>query len=391
VVLVLYASSYPWQFQARPVPFDPLVLLLKGVPHSVNRFVVRDFFVNLLLYVPVGLLTTLSLGPRVGSGLRATAGLAVGLVLSFLVELGQYFTPTRTPSLFDVSMNGTGSAIGVALGVLWPSRMRQLGSRLKPATGLRAPGAVLVLACWAGYQLAPFFPVLSRMKLIAKLAGLTTVGTFSTLDFGVSAVEWLAVGRLLEGIVGADRVMPALGWLFLVLPGRLFLEGRGVSLDEAAGAVLAMLILGQGLSRHPRRTAFLGAATLTMLIVAGLSPFRFQAEPQAFSWVPLSGALEADAGLGFRSLLRKSFQYGAMIWLMREAGLTLRTAALATVGVLGGIEIAQTRLPGRTAEITDPVLAVLLALGISWSESSSSEVTGPQQGGCGPASSSVQV
>jgi hypothetical protein len=65
VVVILYASLYPWQFQVRPVPFDPWVLLLKGVPHGVNRFVVRDVFVNLLLYVPVGLLTILNLGPRV--------------------------------------------------------------------------------------------------------------------------------------------------------------------------------------------------------------------------------------------------------------------------------------------------------------------------------------
>ena len=385
VVLILYASFYPWQFQVRPVPFDPLVLLLKGVPHAVNRFVVRDVFVNLLLYMPVGLLTTLSLGPRVRPGRRALAAVAGGLVLSFLVEVGQYFTPARTPSFFDVALNGIGSAIGVRLGILWPNWTRQLGARLRPANRVHAPGAVLLLACWIGYQLAPFFPALSRTKLLASLAGLTTVGAFSTMTFGVSAVEWLAVGRLLEGIVGADLVMPVLGWLLLMLPARLFLEGRGISLDEAAGALLAALLLGQGLSRHPRRNVFITAAVLTMLLVSGLSPFRFQTEPQAFSWVPFSGALEADAGLGFRRLLRKSFQYGATIWLLREAGLRLRTAAFATIGMLGGIEFAQTHVPGRTAEITDPVLGLLLAFGISSSESFGSKVTVSHQEGCGPA------
>jgi hypothetical protein len=189
------------------------------------------------------------------------------------------------------------------------------------------------------------------------------------------------VGRVLEGIVGSDLVMPALGWLLLMLPARLFLEGHGISLDEAAGALLAALLLGQGLSRHPRRNVFITVAVLTTLVVSGLSPFGFQTEPQAFSWVPFSGALEADVGLGFRNLLRKSFQYGMTIWLLREAGLRLRTAGFATIGMLGGIELAQRHLPGRTAEITDPVLGLLLAVGISWSEFIGSGVTVSPHGG----------
>jgi|SRR5207302_2750231 len=62
--------------------------------------------------------------------------------------------------------------------------------------------------------------------------------------------------------------------------------------------------------------------------------------------------------------IQKCFWYGSALWLLRAAGwlgCRLARAAIAVAVLLGAIEMIQIHLPRRVAEITDPVLALLLA------------------------------
>jgi VanZ family protein len=47
---------------------------------------------------------------------------------------------------------------------------------------------------------------------------------------------------------------------------------------------------------------------------------------------------------------------------LRAAGWRLARAAIAVAVLLSAIEVIQVHLPGRVAEITDPLLALLLAM-----------------------------
>jgi VanZ family protein len=47
---------------------------------------------------------------------------------------------------------------------------------------------------------------------------------------------------------------------------------------------------------------------------------------------------------------------------LRAAGWRLARAAIAVAVLLGAIEVIQIHLPGRVAEITDPLLALILAM-----------------------------
>jgi len=68
------------------------------------------------------------------------------------------------------------------------------------------------------------------------------------------------------------------------------------------------------------------------------------------------------------TFLRKCFWYGSAIWLLRGAGWRLARAAVAMALLLGAIEVIQIHLPGRVAEITDPLLALILAMTLGLSE-----------------------
>jgi VanZ family protein len=152
--------------------------------------------------------------------------------------------------------------------------------------------------------------------------------------------------------------------LFGILAGQrpLFLH----SLLEAASVVFAWAVVvrlyflrAKTRSQSWRSAVLAGAFTL-LLIVRGLAPFHFRATPSQFDWMPFHAMFAADWIVGLPVFLEKSFYYGAAIWLWRSAGWRLERATLFVAIILAAIEVIQRHLPGRTSEITDPLLAILL-------------------------------
>jgi len=176
-------------------------------------------------------------------------------------------------------------------------------------------------------------------------------------------VEWLVVAQLLENVLGANRTRRLLPppLLLLVLAAKLLVAGRIVTWSELAGAVLAC-ICWYFLSGDRRRTAVVGGLIVSLLIVRGLVPYHWSRIANPFSWVPFGGFLRAEWDFGLLTLLQKCFWYGSAVWLLRAAGWRLIHAAVAVAVLLGAIEVIQIHLPGRVAEITDPLLALILAM-----------------------------
>jgi hypothetical protein len=95
-----------------------------------------------------------------------------------------------------------------------------------------------------------------------------------------------------------------------------------------------------------------------VIILRGVAPFQFSATPQDFDWIPFRASLESDWQTGAATLLDKASWYATAVWLSRDSGVRLRTASIWVAQLLAAIEIAQIWLPGRSPEITDPLLAV---------------------------------
>ena len=54
--------------------------------------------------------------------------------------------------------------------------------------------------------------------------------------------------------------------------------------------------------------------------------------------------------------------YGSLVWLATEVGLSLRLAILLVASFLFVTSVAEIYLPGRSAEITDAVMVLLIGL-----------------------------
>jgi VanZ family protein len=101
-------------------------------------------------------------------------------------------------------------------------------------------------------------------------------------------------------------------------------------------------------------------------VLRELSPFRFAPTPHPFSWISFAATFDSDRQSAIVVLFRKAFEYGALVWLFRVQGISYARAAAAVAGSLAVLEAIQRYLPGRTPEITDSVLAFLMALVLWW-------------------------
>ena len=362
VLLIVHGSLYPWRFHSVPAGPNPLLILLHSWPPvHVNRFLLRDTSVNVLLYLPLGICGYLWLA-RSGSRWRAAAVIfLIALILSSGIETLQVYAPGRNSSLLDVLCNVTGAAFGVCAGVAL--RKRRIGT----GGGRKISAAPLLLACiWTGYLLYPFFPAFSRTWLLVKWSHLMAAGYGSWIEVLVSAAEWFAVGRLVQAGAGPEQARRIFPLLLLLIPGKLLLAGRTFTWPEITGAAGAWALWFK--TDRNRTTAVAAVVFSGILLLRGLYPFHLSTTPAAFQWVPFAPFLHTNWSFGFPLLLRKAFDYGAAVWLFRAAGVGLAPAGALVAAYLAGVEAIQVFLPGHTPEITDPLLALLMTFILSVAE-----------------------
>jgi VanZ family protein len=146
----------------------------------------------------------------------------------------------------------------------------------------------------------------------------------------------------------------------IVLAGRIVVVGKVLVAPELV-ALLACIPLAAVFVAIPdrRRIAMLAVLLAATIVMQGLEPFEILPQAREFSWVPFKNSLSDSLEVNYSVLLEKCFWYFSLVWLLARLGWGILGAALATAGLLGAIEVAQLWLPGRSAEITDPLLALI--------------------------------
>lgn len=359
--LIVYGSLYPWQFQATHFTASPVSLLLRSWPASFNRYVLRDTGVNVILYAPLGLFGYLLWAPSWRKARATAAVLGVALILSTAIEFVQLFEPSRYSSIFDILCNLTGATAGLVLARLYTERLKPFVAWSEREEFFHLTAGAVLLLCWIGYQTAPLFPQLSTTQLLLKLRTFGSTSSWSLVELIAGVVDWLAVTAVVEEVAGAESIRIASVALLLLLPGRLFLDTRSLTGSECAAAILAVIIWRRFLGVKQNRFLLIGWLSVAALVLRGLAPFHFTADQQ-FSWVPFGASLSYEQAAALVVFFKKCFLYGVAVWLLAKAGFPYLLGTIGVASLLAVIEVVQIRLPGRTPEITDPLLAVIMAV-----------------------------
>jgi VanZ family protein len=355
IALIVYGSLYPWQFDWWRSSENPVDVLLRSWPGHIDRWLLRDVAINVLLYVPLGLSAFLVVARCHSRGLAVFVALLLGVGLSTCIELAQVYVPGRVSSLLDITTNSIGTAVGVLVALMFRPQIEALTGRRQHKL---VTAAALLLACWGTCQLFPFFPALSRTRLRNALAALASGPPLSGAEVWANAAEWFAAGLALQAVLGRVRWWWLAGALALV-GMRPLIATRTVTLDEVAGLAFALLLWISIPGRWKLRVGVWSMAAA--LVLRELAPFHFSEAARPFSWIPFQPTLDSERQTAVVILARKAFDYGVIVWLLRKCGVRYLRAGLAVAAALFGFEWAQVYLPGRTAEITDSVLAILMA------------------------------
>ncbi len=354
LAVIIYGSLYPFEFRVPAGGAGAVAELLRTWHRGSSR---GDLLANILLYMPLGFFGALALARRSASARIVLMGLA-GLALSASVELAQHYDPSRNQAMSDVYCNtfgalaGAAAAVAVGASIRWPF----LGAvRARPVTAL-------LLVAWLGFNLYPFVPTIDLHKYWNALKPVVLTPSLPPGELFRFFVTWLAVCASFEATIGRR-------WWWLAFPffagAALFAEilvlYRTLSVAELLGGLLAYLAWLALPWRDVRARMGLAALLLALYVVGHrLSPFAFSDRAGSFGWIPFYSYLHGALGTNVRAFLEKLFYYGALIWLPVEAGMGLAAATVLTAALLLVTSAAEIYLPGRSAEITDAVMTLMI-------------------------------
>jgi VanZ family protein len=357
-LLILYGSLFPFQFSA--LEERGFAALLDSL--RFQRTSRGDLVANLLLYMPFGLCLVLAWPAHWRRLTALAATVMIGTLLSLAVELLQVYAPSRVSSLTDVIINAIGTLAGGAIAIVY----LELGTTLRipgVAAGRPDPVPLGILLLWLAFRLAPFVPTIDWQKYKDAIKPLLTP-ELAVLDIFRYLVGWLVVGYTVRQLWRREYALFALFVIVLiVLAGRVMIVGKVLVPSEILALLVCMPLAALFVSIPDRqRTTLLIVLLTATIVLQGLKPFQLLIEPQPFSWVPFKNSLSDSLEVNYSVLLEKCFWYFALVWLLTRRGFGVAASAFLSALLLGAIEVAQLWLPGRSAEITDPLLAIISGL-----------------------------
>jgi glycopeptide antibiotics resistance protein len=355
--VIAYGSLYPFQFRTPMSGIGPVSTFLATWNERPGR---GDFLANILLYLPLGFFCLL--GSERGSRLapRLTIVVLAGAMLSLSIELTQYYDEGRVTSATDFYSNTLGTFFGglAALTIGAGFRLPFVG-----AVSARPVPTMLVLA-WLAYRLYPYVPTIDLHKYWRALKPVVLMPSLSAYDLFRQTAVFLSLYALIEAVVRGRR-SAYVGLLFAigVMLAKVMVVDGELRLAEPAGATVAWaiwLILLRLSERVQMGTA--GTLLCAYVIALRLEPFHFAATGHAFIWVPFLGVMQGSLVVDTLSFLEKFFLYGTTLYLLassfgRRLPVTIFVAAL-----LFATSWAETRLPNRSAEVTDALMVLIIAL-----------------------------
>lgn len=361
VVAILYGCLYPFEPTGAPLALPGWRATSRG-----------DLVANVLLYVPFGFLCAWVLARRRPAAAVLLGAVVPGAALSFLVEILQSAIASRTSSLTDVVINVVGTALGVVAYFLFRRMSGAHGLHPRLAPHLREPAidpiVMLLGALWIAVHTAPFVPQLDLRAMWAATRPLRELDlTLGGLARHFAA--YLILAACLRAVLVRRSFWRAYFLVALASIGvRIFFVRQALSLNEPLAIACTLPVIAVLRSLPHARAA---RPVLVLVVVAwtlqSLAPFTFTTTPSSFTWLPFVGFLGGGLENGYLSLLDKTFLYVGMLWLSSHAGRSVRAWAVGLAATAFAFEVAQCFLPGRTGDVTDPLLVLVSAYLVSLS------------------------
>lgn len=350
LLLIAYGSLYPGNFSA-PTP-GALRAFLTNFTWFTS---IGDLLGNIALFFPLGIAAVIFSSSRRHASARVGLSLLLAFIFSLALQFAQVWLPSRTAALADVLSNMVGMALGMIVASL-VAKPTDAGTR-SLSYGELLP--LSILALWLLTESLPLVPTLDWQKIkdalkpllefnfdlfksLMHAAGVVTAGTALTI---LRSQPALRLGGALVAVLAAK-----------VIVVNLFLDASTL-IGMIAGYAVFVSMLRLGHSRAIFRTAF------WLLLIAWtaneFTPFS-PTHGGTLNIIPFATMLQGSMEAAARGLVRSLFIYSALLWLGQKNGMDARKTTVGLIILSCLTELAQMGFLGRTADVTEPLLLMLV-------------------------------
>ncbi|HUU72195.1 MAG TPA: VanZ family protein [Burkholderiales bacterium] len=256
LVLVVYTSLHPFSEWQAPVQ-EVRIFLTAPWP---AYFTWTDLILNVLAYVPVGLLLTLVMMSFLRAAPAAALAAALGISTSLAIEVVQVFLPGRIPSNADLLCNALGTLAGVSLALviggrgILSGRLYRLRQRhFHPGTAVDI--CFLILALWLATQLSAEIRLFGNGDVRHLLPTLPGVGytprvyvlleaAITGLNFCGVALMLTVISRSLRGAMLSVLLLLICALALKMLAAKLLFVAGATTLWVTPGAMWGLLLGG---------------------------------------------------------------------------------------------------------------------------------------------------
>lgn len=354
VLFVSYGSLYPFSFDVDLVTEGSIRHFLTDFPTWSDR---GNVIANSILFMPYGFVAVLA--TLRGACPRALLAfyLLLGLALALILQAAQLLIVGRNPSIGDAIINSAGMLAGTVIGFALASSMRS-GAATRKKSELLIPLGLATL--WLAYRWFPLVPALDVQNIKDGLKPLFLSPQLDVSRLLASATGWVAwtVILLRLRVPWVNRLTIACAAVAVVAFQPFFVSNT-ISVANVAGLAIALALLPA--MRHHEAVTLAIVGLLLSLLVSGMHPFTLADPRNDFLFLPMAGYLGGSMEVNAMNLILKSYLYGALVYLLHKNGAGWGSAGLVVALWLAMIEVAQIWIATRTPEITDPLLALLIA------------------------------
>lgn len=258
LLLIVYASWYPFTgWRSNGLPLLSFMNLVKQ-----RYWTGFDVMVNIVGYVPLGVLLVLALYPLVRGVWATLLATLIGILVTGTMETVQNFLPSRVPSNLDLLTNAAGCLVGACIGPFIVRTLLDQGRLYRLRKRWFAPHAsqgLVLLALWPLAQLYPQSFLFGHGQVLPIISGWLS----SWLEQDIDLIAMLRPGPAMsvEQFWLSETIITACGM---------------------TGAALTLLcLLRRGAPRYTLMLLMLGAALVLKTLASSLL-FR---PDNAFVWV----------------------------------------------------------------------------------------------------------
>jgi VanZ family protein len=358
-VLIVYGSLFPFNFQAYDLNWVTFNLFLQSW-HDRTSW--GDLLSNIALFVPFGVAGMLSTRNLRFAYLNVLLVLASGLILAVGLQFVQLYLPGRIAALNDAIWNILGLTLGMFFALVANKYILKLQIEVRTIPLI----PLVLLGVWSAYRLVPFVPTIDFQVIKDSLKPLLIQPEISLLAVFINTVSWMLAGHFLKYLTGTRGALGKLGLFMVSIFGlEILIVENDVTASNIVGALIALIVSANFLGRVKGMVTILAILLPISIVLQGLAPFDPRPVINTFNWLPFHSFFGGSMYHNILALLQKIFFYSGLVFLLRELGSTWLRAALQTGFLLLLIEASQIYFSGHTPEITDPLLALLLALGMA--------------------------